>query len=103
MKDNIQLLSTRSLDDALIEKASYNNITIEAVPFIEVKKLVTEEVQQQIKILAGKAVTVVFTSMNAVEVVIEALPKDAVMPRGQYIVSVVLPLPSLKNIGRLKA
>src|SRR5438045_4018234 len=80
MRDNIQILSTRSLDEALIEKAAGHKISIEVLSFIEIRKLINNEVQAQINALAKQSATVVFTSMNAVEVVIDALPADAVMP-----------------------
>ena len=80
MKDNISILSTRPIDGALIEKAAYQNITIDTLTFIEVEKSVTDEVAQQIALLSKQQSTIVFTSMNAVEIVVEAIPADAVMP-----------------------
>jgi uroporphyrinogen-III synthase len=81
MKDNpIRILSTRPLDEALIENAACQNITIDTISFIEIKKLVTTGVSEQINLLSQSAATVVFTSMNAVEVVVDALPADNIMP-----------------------
>ncbi|MDB5249437.1 MAG: Uroporphyrinogen synthase [Segetibacter sp.] len=81
MKDrNLRILSTRPLDEALVEKASFKHITITTLPFIEIKKLVTNEVSRQIEMLSKLPATVVFTSMNAVEVVVDLLPANAVMP-----------------------
>jgi uroporphyrinogen-III synthase len=77
---NISILSTRPLDEALIEKAAFQQITIDTRSFIEIKKLVTPQVAEEIKALAKTDATVVFTSMNAVEVVIESLPANTVMP-----------------------
>jgi uroporphyrinogen-III synthase len=80
MKDNISILSTRPIDGALIEKAAYQNITIDTLTFIEVEKSVTDEVAQQIALLSKQQTTIVFTSMNAVEIVVDAIPAEAVMP-----------------------
>ncbi len=81
MKDrSISILSTRPLDEALKEKAAFENITLETVDFIDIKKLVTPETANQIALLSKQSATVVFTSMNAVEIVVDALPADSVMP-----------------------
>jgi len=80
MKDSISILSTRPIDGALIEKAAYQNITIDTLTFIKVEKIVIDEVAAQIAILSRQAATVVFTSINAVEIVVETMPADAVMP-----------------------
>lgn len=81
MKDReIRILSTRPLDRALIEKAAYQNITIDAISFIEVKKQISEDVEKSIDWLSGKKATVVFTSMNAVEIVVDAVPVNPLMP-----------------------
>jgi uroporphyrinogen-III synthase len=81
MKDkDIRILSTRPLDEAVIEKAAYQNITIDTISFIEVKKMVSPEVSERIDFLSKEKVTVVFTSMNAVEVVVETVPVNPLMP-----------------------
>jgi uroporphyrinogen-III synthase len=80
MKDSISILSTRPIDGALIEKAAYQNITIDTLTFIEVEKMVADEVANQIALLSKQKATIVFTSMNAVEIVVDTIPNDAVMP-----------------------
>ncbi len=81
MKDKeIRILSTRPLDRALIEKASFQNITIDTVSFIEIKKMVSDDVARQIQLLSKQKATVVFTSMNAVEIVVETVPVNPLMP-----------------------
>lgn len=81
MKDKeIRILSTRPLDSALIEKAAFQNIAIETISFIDVKKMVSEEVAKRIGLLSQEKVTVVFTSMNAVEIVVETVPVNPLMP-----------------------
>lgn len=81
MKDRkIRLLSTRPLDNSLIEKAAYQNITIDTISFIDVNKMVSDQVAERIGMLSGQKATVVFTSMNAVEIVVETLPVNPTMP-----------------------
>jgi uroporphyrinogen-III synthase len=81
MKDRqVNILSTRPVDIALIEKAAYQNITIDTIAFIEVKKMVSNEVERRIDFLSKQKATVVFTSMNAVEIVVETMPVHPVMP-----------------------
>ena len=70
---NIQLLSTRMLDDTLINKAEENHLTIECVSFIETKHLQSEVLLQQLQALANENITAVFTSMNAVNAVASQL------------------------------
>jgi uroporphyrinogen-III synthase len=78
--NNYRILSTRELDTALIEKAAYQNITIDSLSFIEIKKFLSEENHKQIEILSKQQTAVVFTSQNAVEIVVDALPKDQEIP-----------------------
>jgi uroporphyrinogen-III synthase len=76
----IRILSTRPLGEALIEKAAFQNITIDTIAFIQVKKMVSEEVAKRINSLSKEKATVVFTSMNAVEIVVETAPVNPAMP-----------------------
>lgn len=81
MKENsIRILSTRPIDEALIEKAALHNIELEAISFIDINKQVSGETLQQIEQLAKQKVTVVFTSMNAVDILIDILPDKSNMP-----------------------
>lgn len=80
MRDKIRLLSTRPLDEALIENAAHHNIEIDVKAFIKVEKLLSCAVAETIAQLAVQPATVAFTSMNAVEVVVDMLPKDTIIP-----------------------
>lgn len=81
MRDKkILILSTRPLDGALIEKAAFQKITIDTVSLINIKKHVTNEVVKKIELLSRETATVVFTSMNAVEILVELLPVNALIP-----------------------
>jgi uroporphyrinogen-III synthase len=80
MKDNeVILLSTRPLDTGLIEKADCNNITIETISFIKIEKMVSKEVASRIERLSQEKATVVFTSINALQIAVELLPVNPPM------------------------
>jgi len=72
-QNNISLLSTRPLQQELIAKAAEKNISIEMVPFIETRPIVSESLRQRILHLSHHILTVVFTSVNAVDAVAKAL------------------------------
>src|SRR4051812_4640491 len=81
MKDNnILILTTSPLDNALIEKAARNKITIDTISFIKTEKIVAGEVAQRIEKLSREKATVVFTSRNALEIVLDLLPVNTQMP-----------------------
>lgn len=71
-RNSLNILSTRPLDRQLINEAAQKGIEIECLSFIETQPLVSEDLQVLMKELAQKPLTVVFTSMNAVEVVKDA-------------------------------
>lgn len=72
-KNNISILCTRPLQEQLIQKAASGNIQIDTVPFIETVPVNTPQVIQQIHAFALQKIIAVFTSMNAVETVINRL------------------------------
>lgn len=81
MKDkNINLLSTRPLDEALVKKAREHQILIDSISFIETENTIGRHISEEIKALASQSVTAVFTSMNGAEAVIDTLAKDALQP-----------------------
>jgi len=67
------ILCTRPVSDAAIESAALQNILIDVLSFIETTPLETVEVQQEIELAANEIATIIFTSMNAVDVVISML------------------------------
>lgn len=70
MRENkISILSTRPLNDSLVADAKAAGITIDTISFIETEPVQSTEVQQKIEQALLQSATVVFTSMNAVEVV----------------------------------
>lgn len=69
MSRPIRILSTRALDTALIDQARANGIGIDTVLFIETTPILDEALARQVRALANDRLTVIFTSMNAVEAV----------------------------------
>ncbi len=70
---NIQILCTRPVDESRLEEAANKGIILDVFSFIETEVIQTIEVQQEIEWASVQEATVVFTSMNAVEAVIEML------------------------------
>jgi len=67
--NNIYILSTRFLNEELVEKAALQNIYIDAEAFIQNIPEVPAETADTISALGREPVTAVFTSIHAVEVV----------------------------------
>ena len=63
------ILCTRVLDAMLTYKAANRGIIIDEIVFVETEPVISENIIQQIKTLAAKKITAVFTSMNAVDAV----------------------------------
>lgn len=71
MNENlVPLLSTRPLPEALIQDALQKGIDIDVVSFIETSPVISMEVQQEIETALLQRIPVIFTSMNAVDAVI---------------------------------
>ncbi len=66
---NIPVLCTRPLPDDLLQDAAAAGVQIDCIPFIHTEAIASVEVQQEIEQLMLQSITVVFTSMNAVEAV----------------------------------
>lgn len=65
----IPILSTRSLNPDLINRAAEFNISITEIPFIIIESIDSIEVQQEIEAAYLLDTTVIFTSKNSVEAV----------------------------------
>ena len=70
MSRPIRILSTRALDAALIGQAQASGISIDIASFIETTPVREAILAQQVQTLAGESLVVIFTSMNAVEAVV---------------------------------
>ena len=75
--NSIEVLSTRNLNSALVEKAGIQHINIESISFIENIPDVSGEIGDEIKKFAAQQIVAVFTSIHAVEVVKSELPDIA--------------------------
>jgi uroporphyrinogen-III synthase len=67
--NKIRILSTRPLSQPIIKKAAKSGVQIDTKSFIKTEAIKSPDTIQQIISLAGKKITAVFTSMNAVEAV----------------------------------
>src|SRR5258706_9225008 len=68
-QNKINILSTREIEQAFIDEAVEKNISIDISPFIKTEPIQSIEVQQEIEWALLESLTVVFTSVNAVEAV----------------------------------
>ena len=71
--DKINILCTRPLDQLLINRAAIKNMAIDTAAFIETEAIKDAAVVEQIQAFAAQPITVIFTSMNAVEAVTRQL------------------------------
>lgn len=72
----INILCTRPLPSSLIEEAAGKGIRIQVIPFIGTSPVPDEELNVQVRDLAGRALTVIFTSVNSVDAVSKWLKKE---------------------------
>ena len=73
MNHSINILSTRPIDTLLIEEAASKDISIDCISFIDTTVSIDQAKKESIKALAETKNTIVFTSMNAAEAIIESL------------------------------
>lgn len=69
----INILITRPLEDLLLKEAAQKGIDIDVLSFIETESIRSITVKQEIENAAAQPAVVVFTSMNAVESVMNTL------------------------------
>lgn len=68
-KNKLHILSTRPLEENILKKAADQNIVIDCISFIDTEPVDNKDLEEQIRSLLLQKITVVFTSMNAVEAV----------------------------------
>lgn len=68
-ENKIGILSTRELSPELLQKTALQNINVEAYAFIEIIPNVSQETTALIQSLAKQQLTVIFTSVNAVNAI----------------------------------
>jgi uroporphyrinogen-III synthase len=69
LQNKITILSTKEIDQAFIHEAAGRNIIVDVSPFIKTEPIRSIETQQEIELALIESITVVFTSVNAVEAV----------------------------------
>jgi uroporphyrinogen-III synthase len=69
-QDLVPLLSTRPLPGHLIEDALLKGVAIDVISFIETTPVLSLEIQQEIELSLLQRIPVIFTSMNAVDAVV---------------------------------
>jgi len=80
----VSILSTRPLDANTLKNLP-DNFQIDIVSFIETTNIVDAFIEQKILTTARQKQTIVFTSMNAAEAVVEILQKINCNRIGKYI------------------
>lgn len=72
--NKIQILSTKIIDNQLVSLANAYHISIDEIPFIEIKNIETPDIKKRIAALSKQSITAIFTSTNAVNAVKAILP-----------------------------
>ena len=70
MEATINILCTRPLEDSLVKEAKQKGIAIDMLSFIETEPIQNINVQQEVEQALLQSATIVFTSMNAVDAVV---------------------------------
>ncbi|ULQ51184.1 uroporphyrinogen-III synthase [Flavihumibacter fluvii] len=73
VRESISILSTRPIDNEIVQDAARQGIDIEVLSFIDTAPVQSIEVTQEVEQASLMETTVVFTSMNAVEAVTDIL------------------------------
>lgn len=73
--DQFTILSTRPLSKNIVKEAAEKNVCIEEIEFITTEAITDDKTISAIKAFLNQAHTVIFTSMNAVEVVAAQVEK----------------------------
>ncbi|MES2646724.1 MAG: uroporphyrinogen-III synthase [Bacteroidota bacterium] len=76
MQNNtIRILSTRPLDETLLQEAVANGVCVDVISFIETVAIENDNTREAIERLSSEVYITIFTSMNAVDAVISQLQK----------------------------
>jgi uroporphyrinogen-III synthase len=75
MGNSISILSTKALDNALIEKAAQQGIRIECQSFIRTIPNLTDEIKEQLDVITQREAYVALTSANTVTILSEYLDR----------------------------
>ncbi len=78
--NNICILTTRPLANTAMLKAKDAGVRIDTASFIETNNIIDSSTAEIIKKYVAHEASVVFTSMNAAEAVIDCLEANSIMP-----------------------
>lgn len=68
-KNSVHILSTRPIDQSMVNEAAMAGIDLDMISFIETEAITDEQTLEQIRNYLKQPITAVFTSMNAVDAV----------------------------------
>lgn len=80
MENKVSILTTRPLAHTSMLQAKDAGVEIDTASFIETNNIINQPIAEKIRQYAAQDVSVVFTSMNAAEAVIECLELDGIIP-----------------------
>jgi uroporphyrinogen-III synthase len=75
-KVNYHMLSTRPLSPKILAEALDQGLAIEETSFIETRALIDDTLQKELETFSHQPITAVFTSMNAVDAVADAIKEN---------------------------
>jgi len=73
MNHKVSILSTASLDQALLDKASGQGVELDTIPFINVEPVTDKDVLDEVNEFCSLPITAVFTSANAVRAIADII------------------------------
>lgn len=79
-KNKVYILTTRPLAHTTMLKAKDAGVEIDTASFIQTNNAINQPVAEKIRQYAARQISVVFTSMNAAEAVIDCLHLDGIVP-----------------------
>jgi uroporphyrinogen-III synthase len=81
VQNRITILSTKALDQALIQDASAKNVVVDIISLIKTEATVTIGVLEEVVKHSGESTAIAFTSVNAVEALGTGLSEQKINPR----------------------
>ena len=79
-QNRINILSTKALDQALIEGVSAKNAVVDAISLIKTEPVLTIGVLEEIGKLWMRSTAIAFTSVNAVEAIVKGFDQQKINP-----------------------
>jgi len=79
-ENNITILTTRPLARTTMEMATDAGVTIDTATLIETHSTIDHDIAEEVRKYATEEIAVVFTSMNAVEAIMDVLEVDGINP-----------------------